>query len=92
MQQVCKRTQHVTSNNGGRCCPTMLHPFARSINRNIRHFQVVVVQSRKRNVQKTVTCRRVVFANQTFCFFAVRVAVAVVVAKAPQYIIRYRGC
>ena len=27
--RVCKRTQHVTSNNVGSCCPTMLRPFAR---------------------------------------------------------------
>ena len=26
--RVCKRTQHVTSNNAGSCWPTMLHPFA----------------------------------------------------------------
>ena len=26
---VCKRTQHVTSNNVGSCWPTMLRPFAR---------------------------------------------------------------
>ena len=28
---VCKRTQHVTSNNVGSCWPTMLRPFARSL-------------------------------------------------------------
>ena len=27
--RVCKRTQHVTSNNVGRCWPTMMRPFAR---------------------------------------------------------------
>ena len=27
--RVCKRTQHVTSNNVGSCWPTMLRPFAR---------------------------------------------------------------
>ena len=27
--RVCKRTQHVTSNNAGSCWPTMLRPFAR---------------------------------------------------------------
>ena len=27
--KVCKRTQHVTSNNAGNCWPTMLRPFAR---------------------------------------------------------------
>jgi len=30
MQQLCKRTQHVTSNNVGSCWPTM-RPFARSL-------------------------------------------------------------
>ena len=30
--RVCKRTQHVTSNNVGSCWPTMLRPFARGFN------------------------------------------------------------
>ena len=30
---VCKRTQHVTSNNVGSCWPTMLRPFARGFTR-----------------------------------------------------------
>ena len=29
--RVCKRTQHVTSNNVGSCWPTMLRPFARDL-------------------------------------------------------------
>ena len=29
--RVCKRTQHVTSNNAGSCWPTMLRPFARGL-------------------------------------------------------------
>ena len=29
------------------------------------------------------------FANQSYCFFAVLVAVAVVVAKAPYYLLRH---
>ena len=29
--RVCKRTQHVTSNNVGSCWSTMLRPFARSL-------------------------------------------------------------
>ena len=49
-----------------------------SINREIRHFYVVVVQKSVMHVQ-SCCC-----ANQTYCFFAVLVAVAVVVAKAPQ--------
>ena len=32
---VCKRTQRATSNNVGRCWPTMLRPFARGNGRNI---------------------------------------------------------
>ena len=55
--------------------------------RGIRHFHVVVVQRRVGNVQKSVmhvqSCR---FANQTYCFLAVHVAVAVVVALAPHYL------
>ena len=55
--------------------------------RGIRHFHVVVVQRRVRHVQKSVmhvqSCR---FANQTYCFLAVHVAVAVVVALAPHYL------
>ena len=31
--RVCKRTQHVTSNNVGSCWPKMLGPFARSLKR-----------------------------------------------------------
>ena len=27
--RVCKRTQHITSNNAGNCWPTMFRPFAR---------------------------------------------------------------
>ena len=42
-----------------------------------RHFHVVVVQKSVMHVQ-SCCC-----ANQTYCFFAVPVAVAVVVAKAP---------
>ena len=59
------------------CCLVVLS----STNHDIRYFHVVVVQQRQRNVQKTVmhvlSC---CFANQTFCFFAVLVAVSVVVA------------
>ena len=79
MQQRCKRTQQVTSNNGGRCCPTMLRPFARTIKRKIRYCS-----RRSRAVTASVMLvQTFCFANQTFCFFAVLVAVAVAVAKAP---------
>ena len=58
--------------------------FTFSINRESRHFRVVVVQWRQRNVQKSVMhVQSCCFANQAYCFFAVLVAVAVVVAKAP---------
>ena len=41
-----------------------------SIKREIRHFHVVVVQKRKRNVQKSVMhMRSLSFANWTYCFF-----------------------
>ena len=55
--------------------------FPSSTKREIRHFHVVVVQRRQRNVQKSVmyvlSC---CFANESYRFFAVLVAVAVVVA------------
>ena len=55
--------------------------------RGIRHFHVVVMQRRLRNVQKTVMhVQSCCFANQTYCFFAVHVAVAVVFALAPYYL------
>ena len=51
-----------------------------STKREIRHF-VVVVQWRQRNVQKGVMhVQSSCFANQTYCFFAVLVAVVVVIA------------
>ena len=33
--RVCKRTQHITSNNVGICWPKILHPFARGLTNNI---------------------------------------------------------
>ena len=55
--------------------------FPPSTNREIRHVHVVVVQRRQRNVQKSVMhVQSCCFAQQTFCFFAVLIAVAVVVA------------
>ena len=50
-----------------------------SIKREIRHFRVVVVQKRERNVQKSVMhVRSCCFAYRTYCFFDVLVAVRVV--------------
>ena len=58
--------------------------FTSSIKLASRHFHVVVVQGRQRNVQKSVMhVQSCLFANQTYCFFDVLVAVRVVVAKAP---------
>ena len=57
--------------------------FPFSTKREIRHFHVVqaLVQRRLRNVQKSVMhVQRCCFANLNLCFFAVVVAVAVVVA------------
>ena len=55
--------------------------FTSSTEHEIRHFPVVVVQRRQGNVQKSVMhVQSCCFANQTYCFFAVLVAVAVVVA------------
>ena len=33
--RVCKRTQHITSNNVGICWPKILHPFARGLTNNV---------------------------------------------------------
>ena len=54
--------------------------FPSSIKRENRHFHVVVVQRRLRNVQKSVMHVPSCFANLTYCLFAVPVAVAVVVS------------
>ena len=56
-----------------------------SIKREMRHFDVVVFQLRQRNLQRGVMhVQSCCFANETYCFFTVlvAVAVAVVVAKA----------
>ena len=57
-----------------------------STKREIRQFHVVVAQRRQKNMYKkglmhVQSCR---FANETYSFFAVLVAVAVVVASALQ--------
>ena len=59
--------------------------FTSSTKREIRHFQVVVVQRRQRNVQKSgvIHLQSCCFSNlKTYCFFAVLAAVAVVTDKA----------
>ena len=54
-----------------------------SLKREMRHFDVVVFQLRQRNLQRGVMhVQSCCFANETYCFFTVLVAVAVVVAKA----------
>ena len=54
-----------------------------SIKREMRHFDVVVFQLRQRNLQRGVMhVQSCCFANETYCFFTVLVAVAVFVAKA----------
>ena len=54
-----------------------------SIKREMRHFDVVVFQLRQRNLQRGVMhVQSCCFANETYCFFTVRVAVAVVVVVA----------
>ena len=53
--------------------------FTSSIKREIRHFLVVVVQWRQRNVQKSMMhVQSCCFANLNYYFFEVPVAVAVV--------------
>ena len=55
--------------------------FKSSTKREIKQFHVVVVQRRLRNVQKSMMhVQSCCFANLIYCFFAVLVAVAVVVA------------
>ena len=55
--------------------------FPSSTKREIRHFHVVVVQRRLRNVQKSLMeVQSCCFANLIYCLFALLVAVAVVVA------------
>ena len=57
--------------------------FTFSIKREIRHFHVVVLQKRQRNVQKsTMYARSYCFAYQTF-FFYVLVAIASLDLKVP---------
>ena len=59
------------------CC----FEFPSSTKREIRHFHVVVVRRRQRNVQKSLMhVQSCCFANLNLLFFAVLVAVAVVVA------------
>ena len=49
------------------------------IKREIRHFHVVVIQKRAKNVQKSVMhVQSCGFAYKTYCFFYVLVAVRVV--------------
>ena len=58
--------------------------FTSPIKRRLREFYVVVVRCRQRIVQKqsVLYMQSSCFAYQTYCFFDVAVAVAVVVAKA----------
>ena len=74
-----KRLHHISGKEKESCCLV----FISSTKREIRHFQVVVVQRRLRNVQKSVMhVQSCFFANINHCFFAVLVAVAVAVVVA----------
>ena len=58
--------------------------FPSSTKREIRHFHVVVVQRRQRNVQKSVMrVQRCYFANLDLLVYCHSRCVAVVVAKVP---------
>ena len=64
-------------------CPSSEREFCRplytsSIKREIRHFHVVVVQWRQRNVQKTLCTCKVVVLLKSVSFFDVLVAAAIV--------------
>ena len=50
--RVCKRTQHVTSNNVGSCWSTMLRPFARSLTRLKRTQQLPTLLGATKKVNK----------------------------------------
>ena len=41
--RVCKRTQHVTSNNVGSCWPTLLLPFARGFRKDLTEIIVILM-------------------------------------------------
>ena len=41
---VCKRTQHVTSNNVGSCWPAMLRPFSRGLKNIVTHILPFLLQ------------------------------------------------
>ena len=60
-----------------------------STKREIRYFHVVVVQRRQRNVHKVCCMYKVVIFS--IVFFAVLIAVAVVVAYAPYYWDKTKG-
>ena len=57
--------------------------FTSSKKRDTRHFHVVVVQRRQRNVQKSMLqVQSCCFASSTYCFFAVLVPVDVAVVAS----------
>ena len=63
--RVCKRTQHVTSNNAGSCGPTMLHPFARGLTKKfLEALRCSRAKQRQRNVEKKCDAR----AKLLFCY------------------------
>ena len=51
-----------------------------SCQREIRHFHVIVMQKRQRNVQNKRDAHRKVVSYRIYCFFAVLVAVFIIVA------------
>ena len=58
--------------------------FTSSIKREIRHFPVVVMEWRKRNIQKSVMhVQSCCFAYSTYCFFDFLVVVAVAASQSP---------
>ena len=76
LESNCKILQSSGKEGESRCLV-----FTSSSKREIRHFHVVVVQRRQRNVQKGVMhVQSCCFANLNQLLFAVLVAVALVVA------------
>ena len=65
--RVCKRTQHVTSDNVGSCWPTMLRPFARGFTRLRSCVFVLIISSLSTDVFFFSTFRRSLKSKQGVC-------------------------
>ena len=57
--RVCKRTQHVTSNNVGNCWSTMLRPFARRLIEDQLHYRISTAECHSGTVNAYIKWRRI---------------------------------